>query len=120
MIVYIYIYRSLLLTVKYRLCSNNTKKINFLFFTKGIPDNPDLAETFYEQFNEFDDDNDIVVGGSTNLSNSEDEDVEGTLVEGQKDEEDFINYLQRALEKDDGGKYTWAFSFWYLTALYDN
>ena len=67
------------------------------FSIPGIPDNPVLAETFYEQFNEFDDDNDIVVGGA----GPTEDDGEGTLVGGTKDEDDFINYLERALDNDD-------------------
>ncbi|XP_005105732.1 serine/threonine-protein kinase Nek11 [Aplysia californica] len=70
-----------------------------LDFKDGIPETPDLANTFYEQFNEFDDDADVVVGGGANDS----DEAEGTLVDdpGQKEEEDFINYLERALDKDE-------------------
>ena len=59
------------------------KSIKSCFKFPGIPEQADLAETYYEQFNEFDDDDaDIVVGGAEADSDSEEEgDEDGTLVQ---------------------------------------
>ncbi|GFR81947.1 serine/threonine-protein kinase Nek11 [Elysia marginata] len=70
-----------------------------LDFKDGVPDTPDLANTFYEQYNDFENDEedsdnaDVVVG-------AEHGDEENTLV--KDDQEALMDYLAMALEKSSG------------------
>lgn len=66
----------------------------------GIPDTPDLADTYYEQFKDFDKDD----------SEEADDDNEGTITV-KDDEENFINCLEMALDKDEGGEIFFSFVF---------
>ncbi|XP_059142130.1 serine/threonine-protein kinase Nek11-like [Physella acuta] len=67
------------------------REYSSLDFKDGIPDTPDLADTYYEQFKDFDKDD----------SEEDDDDNEGTVTV-KDDEENFINCLEMALDKDDG------------------
>ncbi|GFN79182.1 serine/threonine-protein kinase nek11 [Plakobranchus ocellatus] len=70
-----------------------------LDFKDGVPETPDLANTFYEQYNDFENDEedsdnaDVVVGGRLG-------DEENTLV--KDDQEALMDYLAMALEKSSG------------------
>ena len=65
-----------------------------MYVFTGIPDQPELAETYYSQF-EFDPDDDDEDGDGLNST-------EGTLVAADE-EEDFIKCLQGALDKSEEG-----------------
>ncbi|KAH9505755.1 Serine/threonine-protein kinase Nek11 [Bulinus truncatus] len=83
------------------------KEYSSLDFKDGIPDKPDLAETYYEQFGfDDDDDNDVIIGRTDNFDNKndEEEDDEGTLREDNtyKDQDDFIKCLEKALDNKSG------------------
>ncbi|KAK0045182.1 serine/threonine-protein kinase Nek11 [Biomphalaria pfeifferi] len=71
-----------------------------LDFKDGIPDTPDLAETYYEQFGFDDDEDDIVIGKTDNRRDSDDR----TLTEESlaKEEDDFIKCLEQALDNNSG------------------
>ena len=67
----------------------------------GIPDKPDLAETYYSQFEDFE---------QAAEEAEEEEDMEGTMVSigtgaNQEEVEDLINCMQNALDKSDTSKY---------------
>lgn len=78
----------------------------------GIPPTADLANTYYSQFEDdfveegdkhsTDDDADVVTGAQADG----DDDNEDTLIceRSNKDEEDFINCLEMALDKEEAGK----------------
>ena len=72
-----------------------------LDFDDGIPSNPDLAETYYSQYEDFDEEKPEEGGGEGGEPEDED-DGEGTLVAGNEDElEDFIHYLENAMDQSD-------------------
>ena len=73
----------------------------FYLSSPGVPETPDLANTFYEQYNDFENDEedsdnaDVVVG-------TQPHDDENTLV--KDDQEALMDYLAMALEKSLGGE----------------
>ena len=65
-----------------------------------MPETPDLAETYYSQFEDFEKDED------DDKAPEDDDDDEGTLVAGaapgnEEEMEDLINCMQNALDKSD-------------------
>ena len=67
----------------------------------GVPSNPELAETYYSQFEDFEKDDEDEAGGQRD-DDDDDDDGEGTLVAGADDDvEDLINCMKNALDKSD-------------------
>lgn len=81
-----------MLIVKYLHC----KRFPFT----GIPDNPDLANTYYSQFEEEFEEND-----KTSDESEEELEEEGTVVGQEDDVADYINHLEGALHLNANGKF---------------